>query len=155
MRLIMGTTSKWELKCTLHEFGSLCDYKFVVVCSRYDGKWLLSMHKKRDTWETQGGHFESGEDVWQTAKRELFEESGVTDADLYAICDYYGYTDTDNANGAVFLADVHSLGTIPESEMKAVRVFEVLPCADDLTYPNVTPLLIEKAMQAALELKIK
>ena len=151
----MGTTSNRELKCTVHEFGSLGDYRFVVVCSRYDGKWLLSMHRKRDTWETQGGHVEDGEDVWQTAKRELFEESGVVDADLYAVCDYYGYTETDNANGAVFLADVHSLGTIPDSEMQAVRLFEVLPDGDELTYPNITPVLIEKAIQTALSLKIR
>ena len=37
------------------------DYKYVVVFSRYQGRLLLSRHKERRTWETQGGHVEPGE----------------------------------------------------------------------------------------------
>ena len=35
--------------------GTLPAYKYVVVLSEYQGKILLSRHKKRTTWETQGG----------------------------------------------------------------------------------------------------
>ena len=45
-----------SLQCTVHPTGTLGTYTFVVVCSRHDGKWLLSRHRERDTWETQGGH---------------------------------------------------------------------------------------------------
>ena len=65
--------------------GSQEYYKYVVVCSNYQGNWLFSRHKKRTTWETQGGHVEPGETPLQAAKRELYEESGVTKAEVYPV----------------------------------------------------------------------
>lgn len=132
-----------ELQCTIHPLSSLDHYKYVVVCSRYNGKWLLSRHKKRDTWETQGGHIEAGETPLQAAQRELYEESGVVDASFYPVCDYYGYDPRSHSNGVVFLADIHTLGALPESEMKEVRLFDTLP--ENLTYPNVSPRLYTEA----------
>lgn len=61
--------------CKTYELGSLKNYKFVVVLSRYDGRVLLSRHRERSTWETQGGHIEQGEAPMDAAKRELYEES--------------------------------------------------------------------------------
>lgn len=134
-----------ELKCKIYTLNSLPDVKYVVVCSFYEGKFLLSKHKKRDTWETQGGHIEENESPLDAAKRELFEESGVINADLVPICDYLGYDDTGSANGVVFVADVKTLGSLPESEMEKIGIFEELPC--NLTYPNVTPILFEEALK--------
>lgn len=134
-----------ELQCRIHPLATLSPYKYVVVCSLYQGKWLLSRHKKRDTWETQGGHIEPGETPLQAAQRELYEESGIRDAALYPVCDYYGYDSRSSSNGVVYLAVVHSLGVMPESEMKEARLFDALPQA--LTYPHVTPLLIAAAGQ--------
>ena len=45
----------------------------------------------------------------------------------------------------VFLAVVHSLGTLPESEMKEIGMFDTLP--DELTYPNVSPKLFAQAQK--------
>lgn len=139
------------LQCTLHPLGTLESYKYVVVCARYGDQWLLSRHKKRDTWETQGGHIEESETPLDAAKRELYEESGVTDADIYPVCDYYGYDDFGHANGVVFLAVIRSLGILPESEMKEARLFGTLP--ENLTYPNVSPLLYAEAEKLFLNLK--
>ena len=125
--------------------GSQEHYKYVVVCSNYQGKWLFSRHKERTTWETQGGHVEEGETPLDAAKRELYEESGVTDADVYAVCDYRGFRGPRNSYGMVFLAVVHELGALPESEMQETRLFEELP--EHLTYPKMTPLLVEAAKQ--------
>ena len=132
-----------ELQCNIHPTGFLGTYKYVVVCSYYKGQWLLSRHAKRDTWETQGGHVEPGETPMEAARRELYEESGVSNAQLYQVCDYYGYNSKRHANGMVFLALVQELGTLPKSEMKETRLFEELP--DNLTYPDVTPVLIGEA----------
>ena len=66
-----------ELQCVISPLSTLSTYKYVVICSRYKGKWLLSRHKKRDTWETQGGHIEPGETPEQAARRELREETGL------------------------------------------------------------------------------
>ena len=132
-----------ELQCTIHPLSSLEPYKYVVVCSRHGGRWLLSRHKKRDTWETQGGHIEPGETPLQAAQRELYEESGVIDATFYPVCDYYGYDPRSHSNGVVFLADIHALGSLPESEMKEIKLFDELPAS--LTYPNVSPQLYAEA----------
>lgn len=140
-----------ELKCSIHPIGELQTYKYVVVCSRYDGKWLLSRHKQRDTWETQGGHIEPGETPLDAARRELYEESGVEDAIIQPVCDYYGYDSQSHSNGMVFLAQIRHLGTLPQSEMKEVRLFAELP--QNLTYPDVTPLLCAEAAKMLEEMK--
>lgn len=132
-----------ELKCKTYPLNTLGTYKYTVICSYYDGSWVLSKHKKRDTYETQGGHIEAGETPLEAAKRELYEESGIKDATLYPVCDYFGYNHISSSNGQVFLAVVHSLDELPESEMKEVRLFKELP--ENLTYPNVSPLLYEEA----------
>ena len=41
--------------------AELNKYKYVVICSYYEGRYMLSRHSKRTTWETQGGHIEVGE----------------------------------------------------------------------------------------------
>ena len=132
-----------KLQCRIAPLNTLPDYKFVIVCARYGDEWLLSRHKERDTFETQGGHIEAGELPLDAAVRELYEESGVANADLYPVCDYCGYDDHGFANGVVFLAVVHELGALPESEMRDVKLFSALP--QNLTYPNVSPKVFAEA----------
>lgn len=132
-----------DLQCRLYPLGYLQKYKFTVICTNYQGKWILSRHKKRETWETQGGHIEKGETPLECAKRELFEESGINDADLYPVCDYWGFNRQACSNGVVFLAVVRSLGDLPESEMKEIKVFDDLP--SNLTYPQTSPKLCAEA----------
>ena len=131
------------LKCRLFPLNTLPFYKYAVICSFYQGKWLLSRHKKRDTWETQGGHIEEGETPLECARRELYEESGIRDAVLFPVCDYWGFNQYSCSNGQVFLAVVHALGDLPESEMKEVRLFDTLP--ENLTYPQTSPLFFQEA----------
>ena len=132
-----------KLQCRIFPFSFLERYKYTVVCAAYQGKWLLSRHRQRSTWETQGGHIEAGETPLACAKRELFEESGVRDAEIYPVCDYWGFDRYGCSNGMVFLAVVHALGELPESEMKEIRAFEVPPA--ELTYPETTPKLLAEA----------
>ena len=140
-----------DFQCEVHPFGTLKPLKYVVVCSFFEGRPLLSRHRRRDTWETQGGHIEPGETPLQAARRELFEESGATDAELYPVCDYFGWDDHSCANGAVFLAVIRRLDALPDSEMKEVRLFDALP--DNLTYPSVTPVLMERARDKLEEIR--
>ena len=127
--------------CQVYEKNTLCELRYVVVFSRYAGRWMLSRHRQRTTWETQGGHIEAGETPAEAAVRELYEESGVTDADIRYLFDYRAGDDNGYGDGAVFLADVHRLGTLPDSEMAEVRLFDTLPPAQMLTYPGITPVL--------------
>ena len=133
------------MTCRTYETGSLKTYKYVVILSEYRGKILLSQHKKRTTWETQGGHIEPGETSMEAAKRELFEESGALEYEMERLCDYWaGEEGTEDwANGMVFRASIRSLGPIPDSEMARVQCFDVLP--GNLTYPAITPVLFAYA----------
>ena len=47
--------------------------KFAVIIAKTEGKWVFCKHKDRDTYEIPGGHREPGEDILDTAKRELYE----------------------------------------------------------------------------------
>ena len=132
----MGFMRSWT--CPI---GTLKTYKYVVVLSRYDGKILLSRHRQRTTWETQGGHVEPGETPLEAARRELYEESGAAEYNIVPLCDYRA-EDRDTgrgANGMVFVADIHTLVDIPQSEMAEVRTFDALP--ENVTYPAITPEL--------------
>jgi len=142
--------SRKDLQCRIFPFGYLERYEFTVICSNYGGNWILSKHKQRDTWETQGGHIEEGETPLECARRELYEESGITDAELYPVCDYWGFNLNGCANGTVFLAVVRSLGSLPESEMREIKMFDILP--ENLTYPNVSPKLYAEAERVLREI---
>ena len=138
-------TGHHELQCTIHPLGTLSPLRFVVVCSFYEGRLLLSYHRVHQSWETQGGHIEEGETAEAAARRELYEESGVTDAELLPVCDYFAFDSEGSASGRVYAARVHSLGRLPESEMSRVELFDALP--GSLTYPLVTPVLFQEAFR--------
>lgn len=127
--------------CKVYGLDYLDDYKYVVVLSEYDGKIVLSRHKERDTWETQGGHIEQGETPLEAAKRELYEESGAIEYNIRPLCDYRAWHEETGhgANGVVFHAVVRKFGAMPNSEMAEIHEFTELP--DNLTYPAITPML--------------
>lgn len=129
--------------CKVYPVGELQTYKYVVILSQYKGKILLSKHRDRTTWETQGGHIKEGETPLAAAKRELFEESGALDYYIAPLCDYRVETEGESqgSNGMVFKAVIHQLDSIPESEMTEVKTFSILP--DNLTYPAITPVLFD------------
>lgn len=131
------------MECKVCKLNELKEYKYVVILSKFQGKILLSRHKKRSTWETQGGHIEKGETPLEAAKRELFEESGAVKFSIVPVFDYWARDDESSANGMVFIAEIDELSDIPNSEMKEVQTFLSLP--DSLTYPEITPVLFDKA----------
>ena len=126
--------------CRTFPLGTLRNYKYVVILSFYNGRIMLSRHRNRLTWETQGGHIESGETPLTAAHRELYEESGATGYHIKPVFDYWVMDESDgsSASGQVFMASVTILDEIPESEMSEVAFFDSLP--NDLTYPEITPV---------------
>ena len=62
--------------------------KFAVIIAKHNGKWVFCKHRERSTWEVPGGHREQGEDILETAKRELYEETGAINFEINPICIY-------------------------------------------------------------------
>ena len=127
------------MTCKVCPLGTLVPYKYVVVMSKYQGKILLSRHRDRSTWETQGGHIEPGETPMDAARRELYEESGALDFDIRPVFDYWAGDENGGASGQVFAAEIRTLGPMPKSEMAEVRAFDEVP--PNVTYPAITPEL--------------
>jgi len=129
-------------------YGTEMPYRFVVIFARYRNKWLYARHKERRTWETAGGHIEPGETPEEAARRELWEETGAVDFNIRYVFDYHvDNTDAkpgDHAAGQVFIADIETLGSIPESEMAEVSLWDSYPSVEQLTYPAILPELYEK-----------
>lgn len=134
--------------CCIHPLNSLEKYKFTVIFSRFQGKWVFPRHRQRDTFETAGGHIEPGETPLQCARRELWEETGAREFTIQPLFDYRAGDELDNANGMVFLAEIQSLGELPaDFEMREVGLFDGLP--ESLTYPEITPVLFEEIKKIA------
>ena len=117
--------------------GTLDKLTYVVLLSKMNGKILLSRHKDRTTWETQGGHIEAGENPLLAARRELVEESGAGVYELFPLFEYVH--EGTGLGGVCFRAEIARLDQLPDFEMVEVQLFDALP--ENLTYPEITPVL--------------
>ena len=119
--------------------------KFAVIMARYKDGWLFCRHKQRTTWEIPGGHRESGEAIDDTARRELYEETGALSFSLRKIGVYAVCTEDTATYGMLYCADIRELGKLPpEMEIGEITVFSGLP--ENLTYPLIQPALYEKTL---------
>lgn len=128
--------------------------KFAVIISRYDGKWVFCKHKERDTYEAPGGHREEGEAIFDTAKRELQEETGAVKFSVEPVC-VYSVTGKNRGNdtgeetfGLLCYADIEEFSGTLDSEIEKVVLLEELP--DNWTYPLIQPKLIAKVVECKL-----
>ena len=118
---------------------------YAIVVSRYKGKWIFVRHKERDTWEIPAGHREKNEDINDTAKRELFEETGAEKFKIEYIKDYSLKINGEKSYAALFYAEISALGTLPDFEIGEVKEFDDIP--QNLTYPNIQPSLFKKVKE--------
>ena len=128
--------------------------KFAVIISLSNGKWVFCKHKERDTYEAPGGHREVGEDILETAKRELQEETGAIRFDIKPIC-VYSVTGKNSVNetgeetfGLLCFAEITEFSGKLESEMEKVELMDELP--QNWTYPLIQPKLIVSADRKAV-----
>ena len=116
----------------LRQMPQETDISLAIIVPRYRGQWVFCRHKERSGWEFPGGHKEPGESVLQTAKRELYEETGITDATFSAV----SACTVGKHIAMLYFAEVAALGQIPVgSEIAETMVSALLP--DNCTYPNL------------------
>lgn len=121
--------------------------RFAVIIAEADGKYVFCRHRERDTWEIPGGHREPGEKILDTAKRELYEETGAVDFDIKTVC-VYSVIAKDNFDGResfgmLYYADIRSFEGELHSEIEEIIVTDKLP--ERWTYPQIQPKLLEEA----------
>ena len=114
---------------------------FAVILTKHKNKWVFCKHKNRDTYEIPGGHREQGETILETAKRELYEETGaikyeITPITVYSVID--GDTET---FGKLYFAEVQEFEKELHSEIELIKLFDDMP--ENLTYPLIQPKLME------------
>lgn len=125
--------------------------KFAVIISKYKGKWVFCKHKERDTFEIPGGRREPNEPIFETAERELQEETGALEFNIIPVCVYSVIGKTrvnqtgEESYGMLYFADIQNLENELHSEMEYVSFFEDLPT--EWTYPQIQPLLIKEYLR--------
>ena len=123
--------------------------KFAVIISKSNGKWVFCKHKERNTFEVPGGHREIGEDILDTAKRELYEETGATEFSIKPICVYSVTADNsfngEETFGMLYYAEITAFEKELHSEIeKIILTYELV---DNWTYPEIQPKLLQKAKE--------
>ncbi len=135
----------------VHFYESVEDtlLKFAVIIATYHGKNVFCKHKKRDTLEIPGGHREIGETIMETARRELYEETGAIDFEIAPIC-VYSVIDPDNFDGAetfgmLYHAEISTFAAELHREIEQIIILDGRP--DRWTYPKIQPMLMDEAQR--------
>ena len=129
------------MNVNFHEIHDIDDslFSFAVIVSRYMDKWVFCKNKIRKSWEIPGGRREANETIFDTAKRELFEETGAAKFNIMPIC---AYSVDGKSFGMLFFADIIELGSLPELEIEKIDFFQNIP--EELSFPLIIPKLIEQ-----------
>lgn len=121
--------------------------EFAVIITKSNGKWVFCKHRERTTFEVPGGHREYNEDIDDTAKRELYEETGAIDFSIAPICIYSFVRDEDATKhetfGKLYYADVFKFENQLHNEIEKIILTDEI--IDNWTYPSVQPKLMEEA----------
>lgn len=122
--------------------------KFAVIIAKYNGRWVFCKHRERSTYEIPGGHREDGEAIFDTANRELIEETGAKAYTIAPVCVYsvLGKNSVNESGsetfGMLFIAEITEFYDEIHSEIERIELFDEMP--SELTYPLIQPQLMKE-----------
>lgn len=121
--------------------------KFAVIIAKTGSNYVFCKHKDRETLEVPRGHREPGEMIFDTARRELYEETGAVEFDMKPVC-VYSVIAKDNFDGQetfgmLYYAEIKSFEKELHSEIERIVITDNLP--DNWTYPQIQPKLLAEA----------
>ena len=123
--------------------------KFAVIITKSTGKWVFCKHRERTTFEVPGGHREAGESIEETARRELYEETGALEYTMVPVCVYSVQKDSGQETfGMLYYAEVDSFEAELHSEIEKIVLRSEL--VENWTYPDIQPKLIEEAKRRGI-----
>ena len=110
--------------------GSLDNINYVRVVMKHNGKFVLPFHRQSQKWDWVGGGVKKDETALEAMKRELFEETGAVDYDIFPIFDHESFNEngTHFNNARTYYAIVREFANLPdESEMDKIGFFDKIP----------------------------
>lgn len=126
--------------------------KFAVIITRSKGKWVFCKHRERNTYEVPGGHREVGEHIEDTARRELYEETGAVEFTINPVCVYSVAQgegdDRTETFGKLYFAEVSQFEDQLHSEIEKIILTDKL--VENWTYPLIQPKLLAEAKRRGL-----
>ena len=125
--------------------------KYAIIFSKYKSKWIYVKHKERSGWVVPSGHREENENIFDTAKRELYEETGAMSFSIEPLFYFLIESNEEKNYGKVFYARVEELGILPNFEIERIDFFENQP--SDLTYSEIHQVLEQEVIKLICNLE--
>ena len=112
-----------------------CGFSYVVIGSRYNGRWVFIRHRQRRSYEIPAGRINEHEDTDMAAGRELEEETGAKRYKIECIASYTILENNKLRAGRLYYALIEEMEEQwDDSEIEGVILSDHLPEISSFPY---------------------